>query len=67
MVKEYRKALKHYVRWPGGLDYAMLCETRDGDLVEIASGTDDRSILQGLNRLPGLPTIYERQGGQGGH
>ena len=64
IIKEYRRALRHYVRWPGGMDYAMLCESRDGQLVEIASGSDDRSILQGLNRLPGLPTIMKGRGGK---
>ena len=44
------------VRWSGGLDFAILCEIRNGTLQVIATGTDDREILQGLNRLPGLHT-----------
>ena len=56
LVREYCRALKHYVRWSGGLDFAILCEIRNGELQVIATGTDDREILQGLNRLPGLHT-----------
>ena len=56
LVREYRKALGHYVRWSGGLDFALLCEVRNGTLQVIAAGTDDRQILKGLNRLPGLHT-----------
>lgn len=54
LVAEYRRACRHYVRWHGGLDFAMLCEVRDGQLQEIAAGADDKNILRGLHRLPGL-------------
>jgi hypothetical protein len=54
LLAEYRRALRHYVRWSGGLDFAALCEIRDGKLQVIAEGGDDRSTLRGLNRLPGV-------------
>lgn len=52
MLAEYRKALTHYVKWQGGLDFAMLCEVRDGTHTVLAEGTDDPSIARGLTRLP---------------
>lgn len=30
LLAEYRRALAHYVRWEGGLDFAVLCEVRAG-------------------------------------
>jgi len=56
LVKEYGRALRHYVRWNGGLDFAVLCEVRNGALQVIAGGAEDKDILRGLNRLPGLHT-----------
>ncbi len=54
LVAEYRRALRHYVRWRGGLDFALLAEIRDGQLRVVAEGEDNRAILRGLNRLPGV-------------
>jgi hypothetical protein len=54
LVREYRRALRHYVRWAGGLDYAILAEVRSGTLVVVAEGADDAHISRGLNRLPGV-------------
>lgn len=54
LIKEYGRALRHYVRWKGGLDYAILCEIRGGDLQVVAEGANDRDIARGLNRLPGV-------------
>lgn len=59
LVREFRKALRHYVRWKGGLDYAILCEIRGEQLKIIAEGCDDRDILRGLNRLPGVHTAID--------
>ena len=59
LIAEYRRALRHYVRWPGGLDFAVLCEVRSGKLQVIAEGTSDKAILRGLNRLPGVHTAVE--------
>jgi hypothetical protein len=56
LVREFCRALRHYVRWSGGLDYAMLAEVRNGELVVVAEGADDKSIGRGLNRLPGVHT-----------
>lgn len=56
LVAEYRRALRHYVRWSGGLDFALLAEVRDGQLRVVAEGEDNRAILRGLNRLPGVHT-----------
>lgn len=54
LIAEYARALRHYVRWAGGLDYAMLAEVRNGELTVVAEGADDRAIGRGLNRLPGV-------------
>ena len=54
LLKEYGRTLRHYVRWSGGLDFAILCEVRNGELKVVACGTDDRDIIRGLNRLPGI-------------
>jgi hypothetical protein len=61
LVAEYRRALRHYVRWAGGLDFAILCEVRGGKLQVIAEGASDKAILRGLNRLPGVHTAVEGQ------
>jgi|SRR5579883_342588 len=52
----YKAALRHYVRWPGGLDYAALFAIRDQTLVLVAEGADDRAILCGLERMAGIPS-----------
>jgi len=60
LLKEYTRALKHYVRWKGGLDYAIICEVRNGVLEVIAQASADWDILRGLNRLPGVHTPIDR-------
>jgi hypothetical protein len=52
LTAEYRRALTHYVRWRGGLDYAFLCEVRDGVHSLLAEGASDRDIARGVSRLP---------------
>jgi hypothetical protein len=52
MLAEYRRALTHYVKWEGGLDFAMLCEVRDGTHTVLAEGTADKDIARGVARLP---------------
>lgn len=52
MRVEYTKALKHYVKWEGGLDFAMLCEVRDGTHTVLAEGAADKDIARGVVRLP---------------
>ena len=54
LVSEYRRALRHYVKWSGGVDYAILAEVRAGVFAELAAGSDDKAILHNLKRLPGL-------------
>ncbi len=54
LVSEYRRALRHYVKWDGGIDYAILAEVRAGVFTELTSGTDDKAIRHNLKRLPGL-------------
>jgi hypothetical protein len=54
LLAEYRRALRHYVRWAGGLDFAVLYKVH-GDALQVAvEGADDKSIRRGLGRLPGL-------------
>ncbi len=52
MRAEYTRALRHYVRWEGGLDFAMLCEVRDGTHTVLAEGASDKDIARGVVRLP---------------
>lgn len=52
LLAEYRKALNHYVRWNGGLDFAAVIEVRDGAHAVLAEGADDRDIARGVARLP---------------
>jgi hypothetical protein len=54
LTREYRIALKHYVHWKGGLDYAFLCEVRGGVHTLLAEAADDRDVYRGLQRLPGV-------------
>lgn len=63
LVAEYRRAVRHYVRWHGGLDFAVLAEVRDGKLEVLAEGHDDVAILRGLNRLPGLHAAIDGKQG----
>ncbi len=62
LLAEYRRVLKHYVRWSGGLDFALLAEVRGGQLRIAAEGADDRDILRGLSRLPGLHVVSDSAG-----
>lgn len=55
LLKEYRRAIRHYVRWKGGLDYAYLCEIRNEVGTVMAEGANDRDILRGLYRMPEVP------------
>ncbi len=54
-IAEYRRALRHYVRWAGGIDYAFLAEVRNGTTTIIAEGASYRDIRRGLLRLPDVP------------
>lgn len=56
LLAEFRRATRHYVRWRGGLDFAVLCEVRIDVVQVIAEGASDKAILRGLNRLPGVHT-----------
>jgi hypothetical protein len=53
---EYRRVLSHYVQWKGGLDYAILCEVRDGVHTILAEGAADADIARGVSRLPAVGT-----------
>jgi hypothetical protein len=55
LVREYTRALRHYVRWKGGLDYAFLYEICNGTGRVVAEGAKDKDILRGLYRLPEVP------------
>jgi hypothetical protein len=55
LVREYRRAIRHYVRWKGGLDYAFLFEFCNGTGRVVAEGSRDKDILRGLYRLPEVP------------
>ena len=52
LLSEYRKALRHYVKWAGGLDFAVVGEVRDGKHTILAEAGDDSDIARGVNRLP---------------
>ena len=58
--KEYLRALKHYVRWKGGMDFAIICELRYGQLEVVAKAASDWDILRGMNRLPGINTAIDK-------
>jgi len=51
-VAEYRKALRHFVRWAGGLDFAFLAEVRNGITSIVAEGVSYRDVRRGLYRMP---------------
>jgi hypothetical protein len=52
LTKEYARALRHYVRWKGGLDFAAVMELKGGVLVPIAQAVDPKDVLRGLMRIP---------------
>ncbi len=52
LLGEYRKALAHYVKWQGGLDYALVGEVRDGKHTILAEAAADKDIARGVGRLP---------------
>ena len=56
LVAEFRRAIRHFVRWKGGLDYAFLCEVRAGRHTRVAEGADDKDIAAGVARLPAVGT-----------
>jgi hypothetical protein len=53
---EYRRAVGHYVRWRGGLDFAFLCEVRGGAHTVLSEGASDKDIARGMSRLPSVGT-----------
>jgi hypothetical protein len=55
LLREYSRAMRHYVRWKGGIDYAVLCEIRNGVAKFVAEGAADKDILRGLYRMPEVP------------
>ncbi len=58
LMKEYGRAVRHYTRWAGGLDFAVLSRVAGGTLGPMAEAASDRDIRRGLGRLPtgGAPT-----------
>lgn len=58
LIKEYARAVRHYTRWTGGLDFAMLSRVCVGELRPLTEGACDRDIRRGLARMPGgiVPT-----------
>lgn len=56
LADEYRRAVRHFIRWKGGLDYAFVCEVRGGLHSRLAEGSDDRDIAVGVSRLPAVGT-----------
>ena len=52
VFKEYNRAVRHYVRWAGGLDFAALYRVRAGELESMAEACADRDVRRGLARLP---------------
>jgi hypothetical protein len=56
LTAEFRRAVRHYVRWKGGLDYAFVCEVRNGDHARLAEGSTDGDIARGVARLPAVGT-----------
>lgn len=65
LTKEYGRALRHYVRWKGGLDFAAVLELRNGELVSVAQSADPTDIARGLARIPrGSPVSPEETDAQ---
>lgn len=52
LTREYARALRHYVRWRGGLDFAAVLELHGGELVPVAESADPKDIARGLERIP---------------
>jgi hypothetical protein len=50
--REYARALRHYVRWRGGLDFAAVLERRGADLVPVAQAAAPADVARGLARIP---------------
>lgn len=57
LAAEFRRALRHFVRWKGGIDFVLLCEVRGGGHTPLADGADERAIAHGLARLPAIGTV----------
>ena len=53
---EYARAIAHFVRWDGGLDFAVLGEVRGGVHAVVCEGWSHRDIARGLARLPTVGT-----------
>ncbi len=51
-ISEYRRALRHFTHWKGGIDFAFLAEARNGVTTIVAEGASNRDIRKGLYRLP---------------
>jgi hypothetical protein len=66
LLKEYARAVRHYVRWAGGLDFAALYRVRAGVLEPLAEASSDKEVRRGLARLPtgGGPVPAEAADGQ---
>lgn len=56
LFAEYGRVLRHYVQWRGGLDFALLCEVRDGVHTVLAEGAMDADVARGVSRLPTVGT-----------
>ena len=52
--REYGKALRHYVRWHGGLDYAAVFRAQAGELAPVVDWGTKTDIERGMRRLPEL-------------
>jgi len=57
LAVEFGRAIRHYVRWQGGLDYAFVCEVRADIHTRLAETADDRDIAVGVSRLPSVGTV----------
>ncbi len=57
-LHEYRRALRHFTHWKGGIDFAFLAEVRNGVTTIVAEGASPRDIRKGLYRLPDVPNDF---------
>ena len=51
-ISEYRRALRHFTHWKGGIDFAFLAEVRNGIATVVAEGASNRDIAQTLFVTP---------------
>jgi len=54
LVHEYHKAIRHYVRWKGGLDYAFLGQVKEGVHVIVTDAAAMKDVYRGITRLPAV-------------